>query len=56
MERQSGAEDGGQHDLVGGHVHLRHTQRGGDIHGLIVECLGNFKGFKLADAGDVVAK
>ena len=56
MERQTGAEDSAQHQLVCRHIHLRRAQRCLHVARLIVERLAQFVGDQLAHAHYVVAE
>ena len=56
MERQTGTEDGAEHQLVGRHIHLGNAKRSLDVALLIVERLAQLVGDEFADAHDVVAE
>lgn len=56
VERQSGAEDGGKHYFVYGHVHLSYAQRRGNVLFFILQRARNLKGLELANTLDVITE
>ena len=56
VERQTGAEDGGQHNLVGRNAHLSNAERRGDLALFILQPLRHLKSLIFTQPLDVVAE